>query len=161
MPKPWQPLNVLIAAEEALAPARQGLISAIRRLQTLRESVCQLSGQCPLSGGRGTQSQQHDVIGQEWRTRKGPGEPGPLVFTRQDGPLSASGFWAQPRKGRTCPRPCTRASVQFYSDIPSTYRRPGSRLWKPEIDGQRLCRRAFLRDEEAHPKRRGALQDAR
>jgi len=24
MPKPWQPLNVLIAAEEALAPARQG-----------------------------------------------------------------------------------------------------------------------------------------
>src|SRR5207249_1425938 len=74
MPKPWQPLNVLIAAEEALAPARQGLISAIRRLQTLRESVCQLSGQCPLSGGRGTQSQQHDVIGQEWRTRKGPGD---------------------------------------------------------------------------------------
>ena len=26
MPKPWQPLNVLIAADEALAPARQGLI---------------------------------------------------------------------------------------------------------------------------------------
>ena len=24
MPKPWQPLNVLIAAEQALAPARQG-----------------------------------------------------------------------------------------------------------------------------------------
>ena len=57
--------------------------------------------------------------------------------------------------------PLHPASVQFCSDIPSTYRRPGSRLWKPEIDGQRLCRRAFLRDEEAHPKRRGALQDAR
>ena len=47
MPKPWQPLNVLIAVDEALAPARQRLISAICRLQTLRESVCQLSGQMP------------------------------------------------------------------------------------------------------------------
>lgn len=67
----------------------------------------------------------------------------------------------EPKNREAYHGPCTRASVQFYSDIPSTYRRPGSRLWKPEIDGQRLCRRAFLRDEEAHPKRRGALQDAR